>query len=240
MNWYLKVLKQYADFKGRARRKEFWMFALINMAIFFVAGLLIALLFVASMRTFNFWLPVIGYFLLGCYSLAIFIPSLAVCVRRLHDIGKSGWYYFIGCIPLVGGIILLIWFCQDSQTGTNEYGSNPKDGQERYFQEQEERRVYNQPTHFPQLQCRDGYNNFIYKITGTRTTIGRETNNDLVLKHATVSKYHAEIISSGNYFEIIDLGSTNKVIVNGKFFQRTPLRDGDIIGLGEAVLTFSM
>ena len=68
-------------------------------------------------------LVVLLYFV---YALAIFIPSIAVCVRRLHDIGKSGWYYFIGLIPLVGGIILLVWFCTDSQLGENQWGANPK------------------------------------------------------------------------------------------------------------------
>jgi len=236
MNWFLKVLKQYADFKGRARRKEFWMFTLFNALIISVASLIMI-----PFAVFMKFVPVVIIaILLSCYSLAILVPSLAVCVRRLHDIGKSGWYYFIGCIPLVGGIILLIWFFQDGQTGANEWGKNPKDEQESFIQE----RGYNQQvqvkSHFPWLQCRVGYDNFTYKIAAHRTTIGRATDNDLILNHATVSKHHAEIVFTGNYFEVIDLGSTNRVIVNGQFFRRTTLRDGDIIGLGEAVLTFNV
>lgn len=70
----------------------------------------------------------IGYGPLTCiYFLAVLLPSIAVCVRRLHDIGKSGWFYFIAFIPLVGAIILLVWFCSDSQVGSNEYGKNPKE-----------------------------------------------------------------------------------------------------------------
>jgi len=185
-------------------------------------------------------LLIIGYIIYVCYFFAIFVPSLAVAVRRLHDIGKSGWYLFFGFIPIVGGIILLVWACQDSQPGINEYGTNPKDEQESFIQD----RGYYQPAHaksnFPWLQCRVGYDNFTYKIATQRTTIGRATDNGLILNHVTVSKHHAEIVFTGNYFEVIDLGSTNRVIVNGQFFQRTTLRDGDIIGLGEAVLTFNV
>ena len=124
MNWYLKVMRQYADFSGRARRKEYWMFTLFCLIFFIVAAILDNVLgttFKIAGQSLPYgWL----YVILG---LATIVPSLAVCVRRLHDIGKSGWYYFIGLIPLVGGIILLVWFCQDSQTGENKWGVNPKE-----------------------------------------------------------------------------------------------------------------
>jgi len=123
MNWYLKVLKQYADFSGRARRKEYWMYTLLNVII--ISALIFVMLI--GTATQSSVLTIIGWVLYCGYALAIFVPSLAVCVRRLHDIGKSGWYYFFGLIPLVGGIILLIWFCKDSQAGENEYGVNPKE-----------------------------------------------------------------------------------------------------------------
>ena len=233
MNWYLKVLKQYADFNGRARRKEFWMFSLFNFLIAFV----LMLAMIALTLTLKPALIIVGYIIYVCYLLAIFIPGLAVAVRRLHDIGKSGWYYLIGCIPLVGGIILLVWFCQDSQPGANEYGSNPKEGQSG-----ENGRGGGKPpvnnNCYARLSCRVGNNAYTYNINTPRTTIGRATNNDLILNHTTVSGHHAEIVFTGNYFEVIDLGSTNKVIVNGQFFQRTMLRNGDMIGLGEVVITF--
>jgi len=123
MNWYLKVLKQYADFSGRARRKEYWMFTLFNVVILIPLYLIV----VAGAALGSNGLVAIGAILYIGYAFAIIIPSLAVCVRRLHDIGKSGWYYLIGFIPLVGAIILIVWFCTDSQTGENEWGSNPKE-----------------------------------------------------------------------------------------------------------------
>ena len=237
MKWYLKVWKQYADFSGRARRKEFWMFTLFNMIIVTVAGGIAALLVIMGISTLKTWMPIIGYILLAVlslYYLAIFIPSLAISVRRLHDIGKSGWWFLIVFVPLVGWIVLIIFFLFDSQPSANKWGTNPK--------EREGTRPYNQTIqtnrHFPQLQCKVGYDHFIYKIVTPRTTIGRERDNDLILNHTTVSRYHAEILSAGGSFEIIDKGSTNRVIVNGQFFQRATLRDGDIIGLGETVITF--
>ena len=123
MNWYLKVLKQYADFRGRARRKEFWMFNLFNAIVIFALMLAIISKEMAGSNI----LSVIGMVLFGGYALAVFLPSLAVYVRRLHDVGKSGWWLFIGIIPIVGGIILLVWYCQRSQACENEYGANPKE-----------------------------------------------------------------------------------------------------------------
>ena len=112
MNWYLKCLNQYADFEGRARRKEYWMFVLFNALISIVV-------------------EGIGYvfgldFLVSLYALAVFIPVLAVSIRRLHDIGKSGWWYLIGLIPLIGWIILLVYYCTDSEPYDNKWGANPK------------------------------------------------------------------------------------------------------------------
>ncbi|WP_051254050.1 DUF805 domain-containing protein [Arenibacter latericius] len=120
MNWYLKVLKQFADFNGRARRKEYWMFVLFNMIFAMVAIVLDNVLGIAMKE--------IGYGpLYGLYALFIIIPSLAVGVRRLHDIGKSGWMILIGLIPLIGGIWLLVLFVTEGTSGTNEYGPNPKE-----------------------------------------------------------------------------------------------------------------
>lgn len=98
---------QYATFSGRARRSEFWYFFLFNFLIGFVLGLI---------------MQPLAY----VYALATLLPSLAVDVRRLHDIGKPGTYLLIGLIPLVGEILLIVWFCQDSQPGSNTFGSNPK------------------------------------------------------------------------------------------------------------------
>ncbi len=120
MNWYLKVLKQYADFSGRARRKEYWMFVLFNIIFGFAAALLDNLLGIA--------IEGIGYGpIYGLYLLAMLIPAIAVGVRRLHDIGKSGWMMLVVFIPFVGAIWLLILFVMDSKPGANEYGPNPKE-----------------------------------------------------------------------------------------------------------------
>jgi len=124
MSWYIKVLKNYAVFSGRARRKEYWMFILFN----FIFGL------VASFIDLGIGLLTFAVFGLGLlyilYTLAVFVPGLAVSVRRLHDVGKSGWYYLIILIPIAGPIWLLVLLCTDSQPGDNKYGPNPKEEEE--------------------------------------------------------------------------------------------------------------
>jgi uncharacterized membrane protein YhaH (DUF805 family) len=119
MKWYLKVLSQYADFNGRARRKEYWMFFLFNIIFAIVAVMLDNALGLA--------MESIGYGpIYGLYVLAMFLPGLAVAVRRLHDIGKSGWMMFVVLIPFIGSIWLLVMMATESHTGPNEYGENPK------------------------------------------------------------------------------------------------------------------
>ena len=108
------VFSQYATFSGRARRSEYWYFVLFNIIVAVVIGIITAII------------PVVGAVLNVLWSLAIIVPTLALVWRRLHDIGKSGAWFFIGLIPLVGEIILLVFFCTDSQPGTNQYGPNPK------------------------------------------------------------------------------------------------------------------
>ena len=113
MNWYLEVLKKYAVFNGRARRKEYWMFALFNFIIVFVLG------FVEGLAG--------GPGVVGMvYSLAVLIPGIAVSIRRLHDTDRSGWWLLIGLIPIIGAIVLIVFMVQDSKSEENQYGSNPK------------------------------------------------------------------------------------------------------------------
>jgi uncharacterized membrane protein YhaH (DUF805 family) len=114
MNWYLKVLRQYADFEGRASRTEFWMFVLFNL-IFSIAANVLDYLFGTN------------YVFSGIYNLAVLIPSLAVSVRRLHDINKSGWMILVGLIPVIGAIWLLILFIMEGTPGENQYGANPEE-----------------------------------------------------------------------------------------------------------------
>ena len=120
MNWYLHVLKNYATFSGRARRKEYWMFFLISALISIVLTLLDILLGTYSVEYEA------GLFS-GLFSLLILIPSIAVVVRRLHDTDRSGWWILISLIPLIGVIVLFVFICLDSQPGTNRFGANPKE-----------------------------------------------------------------------------------------------------------------
>ena len=113
MNWYLAALKKYATFEGRARRKEFWFFALFN----FLAIVLLALID-GVLGTFS---EEAGIGLLsGIYVLAIFIPSIAVTVRRLHDTDRSGWWILLSFLPLIGGLVLLVFEVLDSTPGCEQ------------------------------------------------------------------------------------------------------------------------
>jgi uncharacterized membrane protein YhaH (DUF805 family) len=99
----MTCFNKYVEFKGRADRPEFWYFVLFQVVVLAVLGL-------------------VSQTLQGLGSLALFLPGLAVSVRRLHDIGKSGWWVLIGLIPLVGWVILIYWGVQPGQPAANEYG----------------------------------------------------------------------------------------------------------------------
>jgi uncharacterized membrane protein YhaH (DUF805 family) len=119
MDWYLKVLKNYVGFSGRARRKEYWMFVLFNVIFGVAAMILDNVLGLASKE--------LGYGpIYGIYALVMILPSLAVAARRLHDIGKSGWWQLIALIPIIGIIMLIVWYVREGETGSNIYGSDPK------------------------------------------------------------------------------------------------------------------
>ena len=129
MEWYLKVMKNhYADFNGRARRKEYWMFGLFYMIIMIVLTIL------DNMTGLAFTIPTgygedvsMGYGWLYCIGgLIHFVPAIAVTIRRLHDQDKSGWYCLISFIPFVGVIWLLVLLCTEGNKGTNRFGSDPK------------------------------------------------------------------------------------------------------------------
>ncbi|MFP3977479.1 DUF805 domain-containing protein [Marinobacter sp. KMM 10035] len=120
MNWYLEVLKKYAIFNGRARRAEYWWFVLFNIIISLALGAIDGVT-----GTFS---PEAGLGLLGgLYTLAVLLPSLAVTVRRLHDTGRSGWWFLMVFVPLIGAIVLLVFMVLDSKPGQNQYGPNPKE-----------------------------------------------------------------------------------------------------------------
>ena len=114
MNWYVDVLKKYAVFDGRARRKEYWMFALFNIIIAIVLNVI-----EMAIGTYG----IIGVL----YALAVLLPGIGVTIRRLHDTGRSGWWILIALVPFVGAIILIIFAAQDGTPGQNQYGPNPKE-----------------------------------------------------------------------------------------------------------------
>ena len=121
MHYYFDVIKKYAQFSGRARRKEYWMFALIT----FIITCIISAIDKAAGFNIAVGQGEIGILSL-IYALALFLPSLALSVRRLHDINKSGWFILLGLIPFVGSIILLVFNCMAGTVGENNYGADPK------------------------------------------------------------------------------------------------------------------
>ncbi len=118
MNWYIGAFKKGLDFSGRARRQEFWMFALIS-------GIISVTLTVIDGLIGTFSTLGIGM-LSGIYILVAMLPGTAMGVRRLHDTGRSAWWFLIVLVPLFGGIALFVFYALDSEPGTNEYGPNPK------------------------------------------------------------------------------------------------------------------
>jgi len=131
MKWYLKVLRNYAVFKGRARRQEFWIFTMFNFIFLIIAAIIDNVLGVTFDTDFNFWgatlkfnTKFLGYgvtpngYVYLIYSLAVIIPAVAVLVRRLHDVGKNGWF---ALIPVYN----LILVCTGGVKDDNVYGANP-------------------------------------------------------------------------------------------------------------------
>jgi len=114
MNYYLSALKKYAVFSGRSQRSEYWYFTLLNIIISIIMGIISVV--VGDDSNILGWL----------YVLVVFLPGLGVFVRRLHDVGKSGWTFLIAFIPLIGIIRLIVLMATDSNPGDNKYGPNPK------------------------------------------------------------------------------------------------------------------
>jgi uncharacterized membrane protein YhaH (DUF805 family) len=119
MKWYFQVLRKYAVFAGRARRKEYWILGLIHAVI------------ILALRRIDFPMGTLDPdsrigLVHTLYTFATFVPFVGVAVRRLHDTNRSGWWCFLILIPLVGFIPALIFMAEDSQPGDNQYGPNPK------------------------------------------------------------------------------------------------------------------
>ncbi len=131
---YKAAFKNYANFEGRTRRRDYWLFYLANVLITLIPTILMSIsmaMMTVSAAT-NDEFPISAIFvvifslLIGAYSIATLVPSIAILVRRLHDSGKSGWFALLNLIPYVGGLICLVFCCMDSQVGPNQYGPNPK------------------------------------------------------------------------------------------------------------------
>lgn len=120
MHWYLEVLKKYAVFTGRARRKEYWLFVLFHVIIVLVLNSIEGATGLGALQ--RGWGP-----LVTLYSLAVLIPGLAVSVRRLHDTDRSGWWLLVSLVPLLGVIVLLVFMVRDGQPGPNRFGPSPKE-----------------------------------------------------------------------------------------------------------------
>ncbi|MBL4606269.1 MAG: DUF805 domain-containing protein [Pseudomonadales bacterium] len=119
MNWYIEVLKKYAVFSGRSQRKEYWYFLLFNLI-----ALILFVSIDAAIGTFN--VETGTGIISTIYMLAVLLPYFGVGIRRLHDTNRSGWWLLIGFIPIVGPIVLIVFFCLDSDPDENKYGENPK------------------------------------------------------------------------------------------------------------------
>jgi len=119
MKWYIEVLNKYSVFSGRARRKEYWYFFLFNLIISFILAFIDGMIGLYSYE--------IGFGIFGfLYMLAVFVPGTAVTVRRLHDTGRSAWWFFILLVPIIGAIVFLVFLVLDGDSDDNQYGKNPK------------------------------------------------------------------------------------------------------------------
>ncbi|WP_328999150.1 DUF805 domain-containing protein [Kribbella sp. NBC_00709] len=122
MQWYIDVLKKYAVFDGRARRKEYWMFVLFNVIASIILSILDKILgldFGSGSSSSSGWLSTI-------YSLAVLLPTIGVAIRRMHDTGRSGWWILINLIPCIGWIWFIVLAAQEGNAGDNAYGPDPK------------------------------------------------------------------------------------------------------------------
>ena len=122
MNWYLEAFKKYAFFQGRSGRKEYWIFVLFNIIVSMVLGYIDRLTgtFVADT----------GFGILSAiYTLAVIVPGIAVSVRRLHDTGRSGWWFLVTIVPVIGFFVFLYFMVLDSDPGANKYAPPPKTNQ---------------------------------------------------------------------------------------------------------------
>ena len=238
MEWYIKVVRDnYANFNGRARRKEYWMFQLFFW-IFAIGVMVVDLLIEAEL---------VLYYI---YVFALLLPNLAVAVRRLHDTDRSGWWLLIIFLPIFGYITVFIFQCLDSSPGTNKYGPNPKSA---IISSLDQETVIENDTEYePEvndsndrdkneletliLTVESGENKgSFYPIDG-ETKIGRAHDNDIVIDLKTISGYHCKISAENGQYILSDLDSTNGTLVDGQNINKAVLTKGSIIELSKVRL----
>ena len=245
MNWYLKVVKDnYANFKGRATRKEYWMFVLFNLIIYYGLAIFEGLtgMFPYSEE------PVLSFI----YTLAVLIPAWAVAVRRMHDTGRSGWFILI---PLYNFLVSIT----ESDEGGNKYGPHPITGSNVETQQNDHSSEKNiaapvsadatvvepdatvvENTMEPiTLTIETGPNAGSFYPINNDTKIGRANDNDIVLDVKTVSGYHCNINVEEGQFIIRDLDSTNGIKVNGRKVKKGIIKPGKVIELSTVKIVVS-
>ena len=253
------VFHNYANFHGRARRSEYWLFTLFNGLVCF--GMSILIMVFAGAALANDRVPggagALGV-LYWIYGLAVIVPSLAVSCRRLHDIGRSGAYLLFAFIPVVGGIFLLIWLIQDGTPGGNLYGPDPKNrsGGPGFAPPPENRGVAGnggsafpparEYSRAPVLRAEGGVFRGRSFPVQSRLSMGRSPENTIVFPQETpkVSRKHCEFsINDGRLF-VQDLGSTNGTVINKSYRlmpgQTIELHTGDSVSLGSLNDTFTV
>lgn len=260
MEWMLLPLRRYADFSGRSRRQEYWMFQLFLALLSLPLVLWLYISFFNSLfsqgasggaQFFQSWGFLTSLFLLIALSLATIVPLLAVTVRRFHDQGLSGWYVLLGLIPFIGGIILMVFMCLPGTTGDNAYGPDPKNagltpslgGHDAQISAAVASGGVQRlnisgfgPSGHVIRQILDPQN---WPYHGRGMTIGRSPMADLPIFEATISRDHAEIHLQQDGFYIRDLGSTNGSVVNGQLLaphETMKLWPGDTLTLGSLEL----
>ena len=256
------VFRNYAAFTGRARRSEYWYFVLFNILISMAAAALSIILAVTAAASssggeFAFVLSSIISSLMGIYGLACIIPALALCCRRLHDIGKPGSYLLFALLPIAGSILMLVWFLQEGDPVANRYGPNPKACRggaapvppafptQPVFGGVQETAP---PNRMPGMFMVQGVSGALagrqVPVNG-RVAVGRGSECAVRFPEGTggVSRLHCELAVNGGNLYIRDLGSTYGTYVNGNIRlspnQVMAVRPGDriFIGSGSQVLT---
>lgn len=243
---YKICIHKYVKFDGRARRKEYWYFTIFNSLIMVVLAIP-ALLFGASQD--GGAISAIFFGLMCLYDLFIFLPTIAVTIRRLHDGGRSGASIFISLIPGIGEIILFIWLIEESYYGTNQYGPNPKDiapapspspvsgATPAAFPVHAPAPVQNQPQGFS-VVCVSGAMAG-KSVSGSPINIGRDPSRCQFVfpeREPGVSRLHCMVLQNGNSIELVDLNSSNGTFLSNGY-RLTPnvpvsLRSGDSFYVG--------